>query len=261
MELTTRKPAVAGLFYPAHKKHLHRAVQECLEHVPDIEEKGSLKAIIVPHAGYGYSAQVAAYAFARLRKWNAERDHRSNARIILLGPAHTMPVHEPVTDGNAWWETPLGQVPVFSEGFPILTEAHQHEHCLEVAVPFLQEILGDFMILPLLYGKTDPEIIAESLLPLLDEETILLISTDLSHYHDDHTARLLDMTTINAIRELDNSKFMHQGNACGKAAVLVVLAIAKRLGWTCQFLDYRNSGDVSGQHDRVVGYASFAFYA
>ena len=263
MELTKRKPAVAGLFYPASKKRLHREVKELLENVPKTDEPGTLKALIVPHAGYGYSGQVAAFAFARLSKWNENRDHEHNrnARIILFGPAHTMPVDEPVTDGNAWWETPLGQVPVYSEGYPILSEAHAHEHCLEVEVPFLQEILKDFMILPIVAGKTDPEAMAERLIPLLDENTILLISTDLSHYHDDHTARVLDMTTINAIRELDITKFTYQGNACGKVAILTVLAIAKKLGWRCSFLDYRNSGDVSGQHDRVVGYASFAFYA
>ncbi len=260
MELTTRKPAVAGLFYPGNRKLLHKKVKTYLDEVPEVDENGTLKAIIVPHAGFAYSGKVAACAFAHLRKWNAEREHSRNARIILFGPAHTMSVKEPVTDGNAWWKTPLGEVPVFAEGYTISSEAHKDEHCLEVELPFLQEVLEDFMILPLVCGKTDPEKCADRLIPLLDEDTILLISSDLSHYHDDHTARLLDMATINAIRNLDISKFSNQGDACGKAAILVVMAIAKRLGWNCRFLEYRNSGDTSGQLDSVVGYASFAFY-
>jgi AmmeMemoRadiSam system protein B len=260
MELTTRKPAVAGMFYPAGKRALKKSIRSYLQGVPDQEFQGELKALIVPHAGYVYSGQVAAYAFAQLKKWHDTRKSKEPTRIILLGPAHTLFVQGVVTDENALWDTPLGRISAHFDGFPQNALAHTHEHCLEVEVPFLQEVLSDFHILPLLAGKVDPEKEATRIIPLLDDNTILLISTDLSHFYDYQTATSLDTRTIEAIQQLDYESFEEVGDACGKYPVLILLEIAQKLKWECRLLKYCNSGDISDQFESVVGYAAFDFF-
>lgn len=260
MELNVRKPAVAGMFYPSGTSTLKRKIRCYLEKASKQEFDGDLKALIVPHAGYMYSGQVAAEAFTLLQKWYSNRKSDQPVKIILIGPAHTVYLDGIATDGNTIWETPIGQVHTFSNGFTQNLEAHHNEHCLEVEVPFLQEILDRFMLLPLLTGKVDPVAEAKRILPLLDEHTILLISTDLSHFYDHQTATARDHKTIDAIQNKDKKKLESKGDACGKDPVLILLSIAKQLKWNCHFLNYRNSGDVTGQLDSVVGYAAFAFY-
>jgi AmmeMemoRadiSam system protein B len=260
MELKVRKSAVAGMFYPSGIRTLKRKIRSYLENVSKQELEGELKALIVPHAGYMYSGQVAADAFALLQKWHANRKSDQPVKIILIGPAHTVYLDGIATDGNTIWETPIGQVHTFSNGFTQNLAAHHNEHCLEVEVPFLQEVLDNFVLLPLLTGIVDPGAEAKRILPLIDEHTILIISTDLSHFYDHQTATARDHKTIDAIQNLEISKLENKGDACGKDPVLILLSIAKQLGWNCHLLNYRNSGDVTGQLKSVVGYAAFAFY-
>ena len=258
--MTTRKPAVAGMFYPASKRKLKRTIQQFLDKVPDFSSEGKLKAIIVPHAGYMYSGQVAAYAFNQLRTWNETRKSDQPARIILLGPAHTVSLDGVVTDENSYWETPFGMVQTFSNGFTKKAMPHFNEHCLEVELPFLQEVLDDFQILPLVIGKADAKAVAKQIIPLLDDDTILLVSTDLSHYYEYEVANSLDKPTIEAIANLNIGEFAFNGVACGKYPVLVAMIIAEEMGWKCRLLKYCNSGDITGDLDSVVGYAAFEIF-
>lgn len=250
--MSTRRAAVAGAFYPGGRD-VGNMVDNFLKSVPEASIEGELKALIVPHAGYVYSGKVAAYAYALLRKYK-------KSRIILLGPSHHVYFNDVVSDVNEYWETPLGRVKVAESSFPKLGEAHLDEHCLEVQLPFLQRIFGEFEILPLVAGDADPRAIAKKLVKMLDDKTILIASSDMSHYHDYDTAVKLDKAGINTILELDYDKARAELDACGKIPIMTVIDLAKRLGWKCKLLDYKNSGDATGDKSSVVGYASLAFY-
>jgi hypothetical protein len=252
MEMKTRHAAVAGAFYPAGKEELESMLNEFLKNVPDNPGKQP-KALIVPHAGYIYSGQVAAYAYSLLKKYKKQK-------IILLGPSHTAYFNDVAADTNDYWETPLGKVKLMQNNFPKLEQAHLNEHCLEVQLPFLQTILKNFEILPLVAGDINPEEISKKIIPLLDDNTILIISSDLSHFQDYNTAVSLDKNTIKTIQDLDYNKAETEADACGKIPILTAIDIAKNLNWKCKLLDYKNSGDVIGDKTRVVGYASFVFY-
>lgn len=257
MGVTIRKPAVAGYFYPADPKRLSAMVDRFLSHVKGLDvNKGKLRAIIVPHAGYAYSGEVAAYGYALLRKLCSQNVNK----VIMLGPPHTCYLNDAVADVHDYWETPLGRVPVTRDGFPGMEGPHCNEHSLEVQLPFLQKILGEFRILPLLIGHVDIEEVSLSIRKLLDEQTILIASSDLSHFYDYDTACLLDQKTNRAIETLDVEQFDREGIACGKIPIEVVMDIACKLGWRCRLLCYRNSGDTAGDKKKVVGYGSFAFF-
>ncbi|MCH8328923.1 MAG: AmmeMemoRadiSam system protein B [Nanoarchaeota archaeon] len=250
--MKTRNAAVAGAFYPASKEELESMLNEFLKNIPGINIKEP-KALIVPHAGYVYSGQVAAYAYSLLK--NSKKQ-----KIILLGPSHTAYFNDVAADVNDYWETPLGKVKIMQNNFPKLEEAHINEHCLEVQIPFLQKTLKDFEILPLVVGDINPKEISKKIIPLLDDNTLLIISSDLSHFHDYDTAVSLDKNTIKAIQNLDCNKAETEADACGKIPILTVIDIAKKLKWKCKLLNYKNSGDVIGDKTRVVGYASFVLY-
>ncbi len=249
--MSTRRAAVAGTFYPEGDA-LGRMIDNFLKKVPEIVVDGELKALIVPHAGYIYSGQVAAYAYALLKGCRKKR-------FVILGPSHYVYFNDVVSDSNEFWETPLGKVRVAESSFPKLGEANAEEHSVEVQLPFLQRISRDAEILPLVAGDADPKEISEKILGILDDDAMLIISSDLSHYHDYATAVGLDRKAIDCIEKIDCNAFEKE-EACGKIPVMAVLHIAKRLGWKCRLLNYANSGDVTGDKKRVVGYASFAFY-
>ncbi len=249
--MSVRRAAVAGTFYPEGKA-LGRMVDDFLKNVPEISVDGELKALIVPHAGYIYSGQVAACAYALLKGCRKRK-------FVILGPSHFAYFNGVASDSNEFWETPLGRVGVTESSFPKLGEAHADEHSVEVQLPFLQKIADDFEILPLVAGDADPREVSEKILGILDDNSMLIISSDLSHYHDYDAAVKLDEASIKMILDMDYDRARGGMEACGKIPIMAVMCIARRLGWKCRLLDYKNSGDVSGKKSSVVGYASIAF--
>lgn len=251
--MKTRKAAAAGVFYPDSRKETEEMVDNFLNNASVKIEKEP-KALIVPHAGYVYSGQVAAYAYTLLKRFKGKKQ-----KIILLGPSHFIYFNGVAADVNDYWETPLGKVKVAENDFPKMEAAHMNEHCLEVQLPFLQKVLGNFEVLPLVAGDISPKELSRKLIST-ESHSLLIISSDLSHYNSYESAVKIDKNTINAIKNADFGKMEAQGDACGKVPILAVIDIANKLKWKGILLDYKNSGDTSGHKDKVVGYASFAFY-
>ncbi len=249
----TRNPAVAGMFYPAGPEELKEMVNEFMSKASPRKIKGGIRALIVPHAGYIYSGQVAAQAYSLLRTMK-----KKPTRVIVTGPSHYVGLRGVASDANQEWLTPLGRVKIAENPFPKNAEAHVQEHSVEVQVPFLQLALGDFSLVPLVAGEAEPAEEARILNEFLDDDTLLVVSSDLSHYHDYDTASRMDSATIEAIKSLDPERLLREGEACGIVPILILLELARMREWKAVFLDYKNSGDVSGDSSRVVGYASFA---
>jgi hypothetical protein len=251
MGINIRQPATAGTFYPADREKLESILARFLGNVPAFTESRPPKALIVPHAGYIYSGQVAAHAYARIRS------HRYK-KVILLGPSHHVYLYDVVSDTHKIWQTPLGEVPVVKNDFETSESAHLEEHCLEIQLPFLQHTLKDFEILPLVVGGSDVYSVSGKIKKILDDNTLLIISSDLSHYHNYSEAEKLDKSTIKAIESLNAEGITE---ACGETPIRVLIDIARTLFWKPEVLKYNNSGDVTGDRTQVVGYASVAFYA
>lgn len=256
-----RRPAVAGLFYPGDAAELHRTVTELLAAAKP-STATQPKALIAPHAGYVYSGAIAASAYARLTAPERIR------RVLLLGPAHRLPFRGIAVPEAAALATPLGQVPVDRAALAdiadlpqvhALDRAFDGEHCLEVQLPFLQERLTDFSIVPLLVGDADADAVAEVLERLWGgPETLIVISSDLSHYLDYDSARSIDARTSAAICALRPEAIAtHQ--ACGRHPIAGLLTAAQHHALHGEQLDLRNSGDTAGPRDRVVGYGAYAF--
>ena len=256
-----RPAAVAGMFYPDNPAQLQSDIQQMLSVVPSGAK--APKAIIVPHAGYIYSGPIAASAFAQLIPAK-----NTIKRVIILGPCHRVPLMGLATTSADYFETPLGSIPIdrVSIGriltLPQVVEfdlTHQQEHSLEVQLPFLQEALDTFKLVPLVVGDTSATEVQE-VLELLwgSDETLIVISSDLSHYHDYITAQTMDSMTCNAIEKLDGSAINHD-QACGRNPVLGLLQAAKRHHMKVTTLDLRNSGDTAGSKDQVVGYGAWMF--
>jgi len=254
-----RQPAVAGQFYPADPDELARAVDGYLEPVP-IAPIAGLRALVAPHAGYRFSGPTAAFAYQQLRG-------RKPGTVYVLAPSHHAAfAGVSIPDVDAY-RTPLGLCRLSAKAvelrklspFTSVPAAHASEHSLEVQLPFLQRVVGEFELVPLVFGKVDPRAVAEALVDRLEPTSIVIASSDLSHYYPDATARKLDRATVAAIEQLDIDGIAH-GEACGKLPILTVVHIARQLGWKAKVLDYRNSGDTAGSKDRVVGYAAIAFY-
>ncbi len=254
-----RYAAVSGMFYPDDPVVLHEQLQGFLAAVP---ANGPIpKAIIVPHAGYIYSGPVAAQAYARLRSARGRI-----RRVVLLGPSHRVGFRGLALSGADWFETPLGRIAVDHEAesalrdlsqVQVLPRAHAQEHSLEVHLPFLQEVLGEFTLVPIVVGESAPAEVAEVLERLWGgDETLIVISSDLSHYHDYQTARARDAATARAIEELRYEDIEHD-DACGRGPVSGLLHYARAHGLRVQTLDLRNSGDTSGPRDQVVGYGAW----
>ncbi len=224
---------------------------------------GFPKALIVPHAGYVYSGSVAAEAYDRLRPARG-----IVRRVVLLGPCHRVPVRGLALPEATAFATPLGQVPIDQEALASLaglsqvvvsSAVHAEEHALEVQLPFLQRVLGEFSIVPLAVGAATPAQVAEVIDRLWGgAETLIVISSDLSHYHPYEEARAIDRGTARAI--LDFSTNIDHEQACGATPVAGMLLAAKRHKLKVELLDLRNSGDTAGGRGQVVGYAAFAFW-
>ena len=258
---SVRPPAVAGTFYPGDRETLDTEVSGYLAAVGATGP--APKAIIAPHAGYVYSGAVAAAAYARL----AEARGRIE-RVVLVGPAHRMPFRGLAASNAEGFATPLGTVPVDAEAIErvmalpqvvVLNEAHRLEHGIEVQLPFLQQVLGEFRVVPLLAGDTTSEAVAQVLETLWGgPETLIVISSDLSHYLDYEEARRIDAETCRAIEAFEPDAIAAE-QACGRLPIKGLLEIAARRGMEVTTLDMRNSGDTAGSRDRVVGYGAWVF--
>ncbi len=262
-----RPPAVAGAFYPADPATLALEVDSLLEEAgrlhPPGDDEPFPKALIVPHAGYIYSGPVAATAYIRLRKGRGRI-----TRVVLLGPVHRVAVRGLALPEASAFATPLGTILLDGEarnllaGVPQVTvsgPAHALEHSLEVQLPFLQRLLGEFTLIPLAVGDASPEAVAQVLERLWGgAETLIVISSDLSHYLPYDTARRMDGESVRDLLELKLLSSHEQ--ACGATPVNGLIALARRRGLIPRLMDQRNSGDTAGDRGRVVGYASLAFY-
>ncbi len=259
---TIRRPAVAGMFYPAEADALRRMVDDELAAAP-APGGPPPKAIVAPHAGYPYSGPVAATVYRAVAPL---RDQVR--RVVLLGPAHRVPFRGMALPGADAMRTPLGDVAVDADavtaiaGLPQVGElaaAHAQEHSLEVQLPFLQRTLGDFRVVPLVVGEADTEEVAEVLERLWGgPETLIVVSSDLSHFHDEATAQRLDSATSRAIEAL-RPEAIGFDNACGRIPLGGLLTVARRRGLEARTLDRRTSADTAGTPERVVGYGAYAF--
>ncbi len=258
-----RPPAVAGMFYPDDPRRLRREVDRYLGQAGDGHPPP--KAVIAPHAGYIYSGPVAASAYATLRPLRGRVK-----RVVLLGPAHRVYLRGLAAPSAAAFDTPLGRVPVDQAAVTALARDHPQvvvddrphapEHSLEVQLPFLQEVLGDFELIPLVVGEATPGEVADVLEALWDgPETLIVISSDLSHYYDYDTARRLDRAASEAIERLDPDG-LDREQACGRIPIQGLLEAARRHGLRAETVDLRNSGDTAGPRDQVVGYGAYLFY-
>ena len=260
-----RPPAVAGMFYPAEPRQLAHDVQQLLDQArtsvprqPDLMPK----ALIVPHAGYIYSGAIAATAYASLRVIAARI-----RRVVMLGPTHRVAVRGLALPGADAFDTPLGRVMLDADGaraiaglpqVGVSAQAHALEHSLEVQLPFLQSVLTDFTLLPLAVGMASAEEVAEVLEAVWGgDETLIVISSDLSHYLPYATAQRVDNDTAQAILKLRQP--IPHDQACGGTPISGLIIAAQKHHLTPHLLDLRNSGDTAGSHAQVVGYASFAF--
>ena len=261
---TVRQPAVAGMFYPAAASELARDVEALLARAESAARGEPVpKAIIAPHAGYIYSGAIAATAYARLAPARGIA-----TRVVLLGPVHRVPVRGLALPGTTALATPLGNIPVDADAVETLSTlpqvsvnpaAHALEHSLEVHLPFLQMVLGKFSVVPLAVGEATADDIAQVLDALWGgPETLIVVSSDLSHYLGYGEAQATDRATAQAIVDL-RTDISHE-QACGGTPVNGLTLAARRRGLTPQLLDLRNSGDTAGDRRRVVGYGAFAFY-
>lgn len=257
-----RQPAVAGTFYPSDPEELRIMVKDFIEMCPESGHT-TPKAIIVPHAGYIYSGPIAAAVYSRVRSAS-----KSIKRVVLLGPSHRVGFAGLATSSADYFSSPLGNVPIdkaTSESLITLPfvsrldKAHQHEHSLEVQLPFLQIVLDNFCLIPIVAGDASPDQVGQ----LLDRlwggpETLIVVSSDLSHYHDYETAQRMDRQTTRAIESLDWEQIGFD-NACGRTPVNGLLFTAKTRQLSATTVDLRNSGDTAGPKDQVVGYGAYAF--
>lgn len=258
-----RPAAQAGRFYPANPARLQADVRDYLNRVAPVEGPVP-KAMIVPHAGYMYSGLVAASAFVRLGSAHA-RIHR----VVLLGPSHYEDFEGLAAPAADAFATPLGLAPVDTGAIEqalnlpqvrVFDRAHGPEHCLEVELPFLQTVLDDFAIVPLLVGHAGAAEVGQVLQTLWNgEETVVVVSSDLSHYLDAETARRKDQATARAIEQLCGDT-LDGYCACGYRAIAGLLHVARTRRLRVETLDLRHSGDTAGPLDRVVGYGAFAFF-
>ena len=265
--VTLRVPAVAGRFYPANAAQLEEAVRTYLSGpIPDLP--GEVRALITPHAGYLCSGEVAGAGFRSLRT-------RSSAEpiVYLLGPAHWKVVCGVGLSNAEAFRTPLGQVPVAAERVAeLLTldhslhfddQAHAPEHCLEVELPFLQVLFTSLRIVPMLLDDdANPVRLGGVLARILAEHPtdLVVVSSDLSHYHAYNEAVAIDYAFLKALA-MGDMDLANVGEACGIVPILVLMEVAARLGWRPHLLSYANSGDTCGSRREVVGYGAVAYTA
>jgi AmmeMemoRadiSam system protein B/AmmeMemoRadiSam system protein A len=268
----TKEPAVAGTFYPSDKASLKASVDSFLSKAEKVPTNGKLLALISPHAGYMYSGQVASYGYRQIQGSDIRK-------VILVGASHHSGFKGASVYTKGSFRTPLGEVKINEKiaeslldenaDVKFYPEAFEKEHSLEVQLPFLQTVLKDFTIVPILVGsparQTFDHLISK-LTEILDDKTLLIASTDLSHYHNYSTAKDMDSKVIAAIERLsasDTLDLLRTGKSelCGGFPVIIVMEAARRSGANLSVVfRYANSGDVTGDKERVVGYASIGLY-
>jgi len=261
---SVREPAVAGMFYPASSRELSQSLAQMLGAAAhDAPERTVPKALIAPHAGYVYSGPIAASVYALLAPARS-----TITRVVLLGPTHRVAVRGLALPGCEVFATPLGPVEIDRAAVEALrklpqvkvsAQAHALEHSLEVHVPFLQAVLERFALVPLAVGQASAQEVAQVLEALWGgPETLIVVSSDLSHYLPYGDAQAVDRATAKAILAL-STELSHE-QACGATPVTGLTQVARRRGLKPELIDLRNSGDTAGDKNRVVGYGSFAFY-
>ncbi len=244
---------MAGSFYPETKEKINQLLDKFIK--PE-QNKIPIKAIIVPHAGYMFSGEIAGKAFSKL--------NRVYKDIIIMTPNHTVPCDFAALDLRDY-KTPLGIVknsPTTKKlskenNFKVFEEAHDKEHAIEVILPFLQKKLKNFKIIPIIVGETNTKEISESISKFIKPNTLLIVSTDLSHFHEYEEAVSLDKKTVDAVKNLKEEDL---GEACGINSLKVLIEIAKNNNWSVEILNYKNSGDIILAKSSVVGYMSAVLY-
>lgn len=254
-----REPAVAGAFYPANPTALSHMMGDFLRNAKPSGK--APKAIIAPHAGYVYSGPIAASAYAQLEP---VKDNIS--RVVLLGPSHRVYFEGLAVSSADTFSTPLGRIEIDKPAIEslrdlpfvgYLEQAHAQEHSLEVHLPFLQRMLSHFKLIPIVAGNASPDQVSQVIERLWGgDETLIVISSDLSHYHDYATAQRLDKRTSEMIEHLDYQHLSSE-DACGKVPVSGLLKVLKDKALHIKTVDLRNSGDTAGDKYRVVGYGAY----
>jgi AmmeMemoRadiSam system protein B len=258
-----RPPMAAGLYYPRDADGLRQALRVLLDR-PTVEVARVPKALVVPHAGYAYSGDVAAAAFHLLDSPGA----RIIRHVILVGPSHRVPMRGLAMPSCDFFATPCGPVPINEPARQRLRELglagvadapHEHEHSLEVQLPFLQAVLGDFDVLPIAVGLAPASQVGRALEAVWGgRETLVVVSSDLSHHHTQHEAQALDQQTAASI--LSRRSDLADTQACGAGGINGLMEVARRHGLDVQLLGRGTSGDSTGDNSRVVGYGAFALY-
>jgi MEMO1 family protein len=266
--MVVRKAVFAGSFYPKDPKELKEMVDGFLKEAKEVKlpRGAKLKAIIVPHAGYIYSGIVAASGYRLLKALKLLK------KIIITGPSHNEIFPGVRIDNSDYWESPLGKVKiqkskVKSEELFYDSKMQEGEHSIEVQVPFLQRTLTGFEIVPILLGEVEAGEVANNIYNnyknYKDEEKIIIVSSDLSHYYPYDQAVKIDSIANDAIPNLDILTVEKEVEACGKTGILALMHLAKQMGWKGIFIDYKNSGDLPAgrqARQRVVGYGCYGFY-
>jgi len=264
MALKIRQPNVVETFYPAETEKLTDLINVFLQQakpLPNAVINKPIKAIIVPHAGYVYSGQVATTAYQALTA-----QAKTIQQVIVLGPSHYVEFKQIALDDCAAWQTPLGMVPINrvnnstlfeNENFVMWPEVFSKEHSIEVQLPFLQTVLSNFQIVPLCCGQLlHHQTIAQILIKILKENSLIVVSSDLSHFQPVRIANELDQTTIQAILQQQTES---TNEACGIEGIAILNCLAKILNWQPYLLDYSTSAAATGDKRAVVGYASIAY--
>jgi len=257
-----RPAAVAGLFYPADPEELRLEVTDLLA-AAKVDDGPPPRALVVPHAGYVYSGVIAAAAFRTLAPLAGRV-----RRVVLLGPSHYVAFNGLALPSVTAFETPFGEIGIDPDAAAELADLpqvvvddrpHEREHSLEVELPFLQRVLGDFRLVPLAVGDATPAEVAQVIARLdRGDETLIVVSSDLSHYLDYAAAQRRDAATTAAVLALDEQR-LGADDACGRVPLAGLLRRAREAGLAARLLDQRNSGDTAGPRHRVVGYGAYAF--
>lgn len=257
-----KRPVVAGMFYPATVNELSATLDDLMQ-TAEVDADVRPYALIAPHAGYRYSGPVAASAYATLTPWADQI-----GRVVVLAPSHRLGFRGIATSSADLFQTPLGDIPVDRaavtqlKGLPgvvELDEAFAQEHALEVQLPFLQKVLSAFELVPLIVGEADSEEVSNVIDSLLSPETLVVVSSDLSHFLEYSSCQRRDRSTTALIENMQAEE-IGPYDACGAFPVRGLLKSARRHGWRVRTLDLRNSGDTAGDKSRVVGYGAYEFY-